>query len=111
MLTRDRIERDYAPLFERYGYGITIWSPLASGILSGKYNGNKIPEGSRMDTAYGMNIDNNYKKKYGDGLYEKLDKLADFAKEVGCSQAQLCLLWAISNKDVTTCILGASKPQ
>ena len=49
MLWRDRFEREYKPLFERRNIGTTIWSPLAGGILTGKYNDGTIPEGSRVD--------------------------------------------------------------
>jgi voltage-dependent potassium channel beta subunit len=108
MLTRNRMEKDYTPVFQRYGYGTTVWSPLASGLLTGKYNNGDIPEGSRFSSEDNQGIYYNYTAKFGSDLFEKLKKLADMAKELGCSQAQLALLWAISNKDVTTIILGAS---
>lgn len=50
MIARERMERDYVGMFDAYGLGTTIWSPLASGILSGKYNDGNIPPGSRFDT-------------------------------------------------------------
>lgn len=109
MLSRDRFEKEYRSVFELYKYGTTIWSPLASGLLSGKYNNNNVPEGSRLESGVGKSIHDRYKNKYGENLVEKLGKLGDIAKEVGCSQAQLALLWTLVNKDVSTCILGASK--
>jgi voltage-dependent potassium channel beta subunit len=109
MLTRERFEKEYRPVFEMYKYGTTIWSPLASGLLSGKYNNDTIPEGSRLESGVGKTIHERFKAKYGPNLVEKLNKLGELAKEFGCSQAQLALLWTIINKDVSTCILGASK--
>lgn len=50
MLSRDRFEKEYRPLFERYKYGTTIWSPMKMGILSGKYNSGEIPQGSRLES-------------------------------------------------------------
>ena len=50
MFVRDRFEKEYRYIFEKFGYGTTIWSPLCSGLLSGKYNDGKIPKGSRFDT-------------------------------------------------------------
>jgi len=52
MMNRDRMEREYLPLFERHNMGTTIWSPLAGGILTGKYNDGNIPEGSRVELMY-----------------------------------------------------------
>lgn len=54
MLVRDNIERQYRHVFKDYGYGTTIWSPLAQGVLSGKYNDGNIPEGSRFDKQKGL---------------------------------------------------------
>lgn len=48
MFHRERVEKEYAPLYKNYGTGLTTWSPLASGILTGKYSGGKVPEGSRL---------------------------------------------------------------
>lgn len=108
MLTRHRMEKEYTPVFHRYGYGTTVWSPLASGLLTGKYNSGTIPEGSRFASEENQGIYYNYISKFGEGLFSKLTKIGDIAKEFGCSQAQLGLLWAIANQDVTTIILGAS---
>lgn len=100
-LVRERFESEYAYLFRRHNYGTTIWSPLCCGLLSGKYNDGSKPEGSIAP------------RYFGEGKTEKtlklLNGLGDIAKEVGCTQAALCLAWTIVNKDVSTCILGASK--
>lgn len=111
MLIRERFEKEYRTVFEMYKYGTTIWSPLASGLLSGKYNNNNIPEGSRLEQGIGKVIHERFKKQYGEELANKLTKLGEVAKELDCTQAQLGLIWAIANKDVSTCILGASKPE
>eukprot|EP01022_Parablepharisma_sp_SALTPOND_P023497 TRINITY_DN49_c2_g1_i1.p2 TRINITY_DN49_c2_g1~~TRINITY_DN49_c2_g1_i1.p2 ORF type:complete len:305 (+),score=47.66 TRINITY_DN49_c2_g1_i1:2298-3212(+) len=116
MMIRKRFEVDLAPIYEKSGYGTTIWSPLASGMLTGKYNDEKVPEGSRFATdklTQGMKdmIMTKYKGILGDQFYEKLRALGALAKEVGCTQAQLSLAWCLVNKDVSTCLIGASKPE
>lgn len=110
MLDREPVEKEYIELFDDYGLGTTIWSPLASGILTGKYN-NGIPKGSRFDVhKRWMMIFNKY---FGDQAKEKtlerLNKLATVAEKIGCSMAQLALIWCLASKDSTTIILGASK--
>lgn len=110
MLHRDPVEKEYVALFDDYDLGTTIWSPLASGILTGKYNSG-IPEGSRFaNNEKYLFIFNKY---FGDESKEdtlkKLNGLNDIATKIGCSMAQLALAWTIVSKDVTTCILGASK--
>jgi len=112
MLERQKVEADYVALFDDYGYGTTIWSPLASGILTGKYN-KGIPEGSRFDThkEY-MSIYNRFlsdEKK--DSTVKKLNELDAIAKEIGCTLAQLAVAWTVANKDVSTCILGATSEE
>eukprot|EP01127_Copromyxa_protea_P005763 TRINITY_DN15622_c0_g1_i1.p1 TRINITY_DN15622_c0_g1~~TRINITY_DN15622_c0_g1_i1.p1 ORF type:complete len:367 (-),score=98.76 TRINITY_DN15622_c0_g1_i1:65-1141(-) len=110
---RTRMEKEYEWIFDKYKYGTTIWSPLASGILSGKYNTGEIPKDSRLDT--------NQQVKYMVwptyfGTEEKtkntlrtLQGLEALAKEQGYTQAQLALAWAVANPDTSTCLLGASR--
>lgn len=90
MLVRDNFEKDYRRLFSEYKYGTTIWSPLAGGILTGKYNEGTIPEGSRYETHKGM-LDSIWQKHFGEskkeGTLKKLRALADIAKELGYTQA------------------------
>ena len=112
MLFREEIESNYTDFFDDYGLGTTIWSPLCSGILTGKYN-EGIPEGSRLakNPHFKAHIFDPYlgteeKKKETVG---KLNALAEIAKRLGCSQPQLALAWTLKTDDVTTCILGASK--
>ena len=109
MLWRDRFELEYGSLFDTYGMGSTIWSPLAQGILTGKYN-EGIPSGTRLDTnpgsIFGRYFGDEEKKKK---TISKLQGLSEVAKELNVSLAQLALGWTISNKDVSTAIFGATK--
>ena len=106
MLERNKVDNEYSDLFKMYKLGTTIWSPLKGGILTGKYL-NEIPEGTRLAKLDFMK--NRYDKEK-DTINPKIAKLKEFAeKKVGCSLAQLAVSWVIANKDVSTCILGASK--
>ena len=106
MLERKKVDNEYFDLFRMYKLGTTIWSPLKGGILTGKYL-NEIPKGSRVDTKDFM------KKMYEkekDNFNPKIQKLKELAEnKLGCSLAVLAVAWVIANKDVSTCILGASK--
>lgn len=112
MLVRNRFENEYRYLFAENKYGTTIWSPLAGGLLAGKYNDGIIPAGSRYETHQAM-LDSTWQKYMGPAKKEetltKLRGLADIAKGLGYSQAQLALAWAIANQDVSTCILGFTR--
>ena len=106
MLVRQKMESDYIPLFTRYGYGTTIWSPLAGGLLSGKYNdGTKHP--GRFDQDYLWQVNMGEKKR--EKTLKILNGLAEIAKKRGYSQAQLALAWTLANSATSTCILGASR--
>jgi aryl-alcohol dehydrogenase-like predicted oxidoreductase len=111
MLARQRFENEYRFIFSEYKYGTTIWSPLAGGILYGKYNSGEIPEGSRYDNH--KNLDTIWQKHMGPDVKDKtlkiLNNLADISKDLGYTQAQLALAWAIASKDVSTCILGFTR--
>ncbi|KAI1136874.1 Aldo/keto reductase [Hypoxylon sp. FL0543] len=109
---RQRFEVEYAPLYEKFGYGTTIWSPLASGLLTGKYN-NGIPEGSRL-AKHGDFFDGAIKSlqtEEGKAKIEKVKKLTTVAERLGGSTASLALAWALKNPNVSTVILGATKPE
>jgi voltage-dependent potassium channel beta subunit len=105
MLWRRRVELEYAPLYKELGLGTTIWSPLASGVLTGKYN-DGIPKGSRLDLP-------NMKWLAETALDEEkishVRKLAPVAKELGCTMAQLAIAWCLKNPHVSTVITGASR--
>jgi len=112
MVTRDRLEAEYAPLQKKYKLGTTIFSALEGGLLTGKYN-DGIPEDSRFNyskndvpwAVEGLN------SPEGKAKIEKVKKLTALAqKEFGCTIACLALAWAIKNPNVSTCILGASRP-
>lgn len=110
-LVRENFEKNLRLPYEDYGYGTTIWSPLAGGLLSGKYNSGEAPEGSRYkDSEFARNLI--WPKYFGEGKKEGtvklLKALEEIAAELGCSQAQLALAWTIVNRDTSTCIFGAT---
>ena len=106
LLTRYKVEQEFAPLYDRIGFGLTTWSPLASGLLSGKYI-DGVPEGSRAQLpGYEWlkqlltDADSNHRVR----------KLRDLAGDLGVTTAQLALAWCASNPHVSTVITGASRP-
>ena len=105
LFERQKVEHDYYTIFRNVGMGATIWSPLASGLLTGKYN-DGIPEGSRLAL-------DNYSwlkdRMMQDDKIAKVKKLDKVAKELDTSLATLSIAWCIHNPDVTTAILGATK--
>lgn len=109
---RDRFEVEYAPVFREFGYGSTIWSPLDTGMLTGKYN-DGIPKGSRLDTNKDWFADRIKKLESSEGKtkIEKVRKLTTIAERFDASVSQLALAWALSNKNVSTVILGATKAE
>jgi voltage-dependent potassium channel beta subunit len=110
MLHRERVEREYARLYREIGYGTTIWSPLASGMLTGKYS-QGIPEGTRI-TLSGFNwLRKEFESEQGKKNIEKVGQLIPVAKELGCSLAQLAIAWCLKNPNVSTVITGASKAE
>jgi voltage-dependent potassium channel beta subunit len=110
MFHRQRVETEYRPLYRDVGLGLTTWSPLASGILSGKYN-DGIPEGSRLDTKGYEWLRERSLSEEGRGRLQKVRELAEVADELGCTVAQLALAWCLKNPDVSTVITGASRPE
>jgi voltage-dependent potassium channel beta subunit len=112
LVIREKMEREYRYLFKEYGMGTTIWSPLKSGLLTGKYNSGEKLEGSRFATNPMLSrIWNKYMgdEKKRDEFVGKLNKLEAIAKELGGTLPQLALAWTVANMDTSTCILGASK--
>ncbi|KAF2627801.1 voltage-gated potassium channel subunit beta-1 channel subunit beta-1 [Macroventuria anomochaeta] len=109
---RERFEKEYAPLYEKFQYGTTIWSPLASGLLTGKYN-EGIPEDSRFATnkEFFKKTIEELKSDEGQAKVEKVKKLTKVAEKLGASTSQLALAWVAKNPHVSTVILGASKVQ
>lgn len=104
---RSRVEQEYAPLYERMGLGLTTWSPLASGLLTGKYQ-QGIPKDSRA-TVKGYDW---LRESVSDpAKLAAVEALAPLAAALGCSTAQLALAWCLKNPRVSTVITGASRPQ
>ena len=101
LFVRRRFEIEYAPLFERYGMGATIWSPLASGMLTGKYN-DQIPRGSRLAGQVWL------MERWTDERKEKVSALAVVAALFGASCAQLAIAWCLRRPHVSSVILGAT---
>ena len=101
---RHRVEVEYAPLYETRGLGTTIWSPLASGLLTGKYD-HGIPADSRAALPGYSWLANEFTTE----RIEAVKRLKPIAAELGCTRAQLALAWAASNPNVSTVITGASR--
>jgi voltage-dependent potassium channel beta subunit len=109
MLHRDRFEREYHRLYSEVGLGTTIWSPLASGVLTGKYS-KGIPDGSRMTLPeYDWLKERTIDSDEGRQSIQKADRICGIAREIGCSAAQLAIAWCLKNPNVSTVILGASR--
>jgi voltage-dependent potassium channel beta subunit len=108
LLHRDKVENEFAPLYKELGLGLTTWSPLASGILTGKYN-NGIPKDSRLNVPTLGWLKDSVSGEEGKKKLEKVKKFAILAAEAGVSLTHLSLLWCLSNPNVSTVILGASK--
>jgi len=104
------MEVKYRRLFEQGKLGTTVWSPLASGVLTGKYN-NGVPEGSRFDKNQDLiKILNRYfEGEAKERTVTALNKFSELAKEIGCTMAQLAMAWVVANPDVSTALTGASR--
>jgi voltage-dependent potassium channel beta subunit len=109
MFDRRRVEVEYAPLYRDFGMGTTVWSPLASGVLTGKY-GQGIKEGRLALPGYEW-LKERYETPDGKWRIETVEKLRPVAQDLGATLAQLALAWALSNPNVSTVITGASKPE
>jgi len=108
MFTRERFEKEYDILYKELGYGTTIWSPLASGLLSGKYNDGVIPADSRANLpGYEWLKETVLKPE----LLAKVKQLVPIANDLGCTMAQLAIAWCLKNPNVSTVITGASRPE
>jgi voltage-dependent potassium channel beta subunit len=105
LFKRERFEREYARLFRDHGYGSTTWSPLASGLLTGKYD-QGIPGHSR---AALKGYDWLHKRMMDAGSLGKVRQLKMIAEKVGCTLPQLAIAWVLKNPNVSTVITGASR--
>ena len=108
LFRRDKVESEFLPLYELTGLGTTIFSPLASGVLTGKYN-DGIPKDSRMTLSGYEWLKKRWESPDGIAKLEKVRQLASLAAEVGMPLNRLALLWCLHNPHVSTVILGASK--
>lgn len=109
MLHRDRFEAEYRHLYDRIGLGTTIWSPLASGLLTGKYN-EGIPAGSRLSLSnLSWLKESKLDSDEGRSHIDKVRKLTEVAKSIDSTMAQLALAWCLKNPRVSTVITGASR--
>ena len=107
LFEREKLEKEFLGIFNTVGMGTTIWSPLASGLLTGKYN-KGIPEDSR----FGIKGFDWLKDRWvAEDKLNKVIQLGDLAKVLDVTLPQLSIAWCISNKNVTTAILGATKKE
>jgi len=107
LFEREKLENDYLQVFKNVGLGTTIWSPLASGLLTGKYNAG-IPADSRL----GLEGFDWLKDRWmAEEKINKVKKLTSLAAELGTTTAALSIAWCIKNPNVTTAILGATRKE
>lgn len=107
LFVRDRVERQFARLYDTTGLGLTTWSPLASGVLSGKY-ANGVPAGSRLSLeGFGWLKE----KSLVPAKLDAVARLAPIAEELGATSAQLAIAWCAKNPHVSTVMTGASCPE
>ena len=108
LFERQKVEADYTAIYDTYGLGTTIWSPLASGILTGKYN-DGVPADSRMNLPGYEWLRDMLGSDLGQARLVTVRALAVLAEKAGLSISHLALLWCLSNARVSTVILGASR--
>lgn len=111
LLAREKVEKEFALLYENYGLGLTIFSPLKTGILTGKYN-DGIPDDSRYASAKDA-FSSGKAKSYGDEVWQKdieqTRKLQPIAEKLGTDMTSLAYAWILKNPNVSSAITGASK--
>ena len=105
MLKRERVEAEYAPLYRKHGLGLTVFSPLRRGILTGKYNSGIIPIDSRAAKEGSWFRDEIVN---GSDMLSRVARLEPIAERLGCTQGQLAIAWVIRNENVSSAIVGAT---
>lgn len=110
MFHRDRVEKEYHRLYEDLGLGTTVWSPLASGYLSGKYL-RGVPAGSRFSLKGYQWLKKRFEGPDAEAKLEKVRKLRRLASGLGLTLPQMALAWCLKNRHVSTVITGASRPE
>jgi aryl-alcohol dehydrogenase-like predicted oxidoreductase len=108
MFARERFEKEYERLYSEFGLGTTIFSPLARGLLTGKYN-DGLPEGTRATLPGYEWLREEFEKPETAQKIEQVKQLAPITQELGCTLSQLALAWCLKNPNVSTVITGASK--
>jgi len=108
LLHRERVELEYAPLYAELGLGVTTWSPLASGLLTGKYNAG-VPDEARLGRADLRWLQRGVLGDRGEGRIERAQKFSALAGELGIEPAPLAIAWCLRNPHVSSVILGASR--
>jgi voltage-dependent potassium channel beta subunit len=108
LLHRERVEREYRPLYDDPGIGLTIWSPLASGLLTGKYD-QGLPADTRASLPTLAWLKEELTGPAARPKIERVKRLKRVADDVGCSRAQLAIAWCLKNPHVSTAITGASR--
>ncbi len=102
LLARTKFEEDTVPALEKYGMGSVVWSPLASGLLTGKYD-EGIPADSRLGRLKWVR-----EWVYSDEKRDRVKRFRQVAEDAGCTRAQLAIAWAAANPVVSSVILGAT---
>jgi voltage-dependent potassium channel beta subunit len=110
MFHRERVEKEYACLYRSFGLGTTVWSPLAGGLLTGKYD-NGIPPGSRGTLTGYEWLRDRYEGPEAESRIKKVRQLRLLADDLGATLAQLALAWCLKNPFVSSVITGASRPE
>lgn len=110
MFRRDKMEKEFLPLFEKFKLGTTVWSPLASGVLTGKYNSG-LSGDTRLSLPNYEWLKNYVLSNEGKERIEKVKMLEPIANEIGISLAEMGLSWCLKNPNVSTVITGASNPE
>lgn len=108
LLHRDKVDGEFNPLYEQYGMGTTTWSPLASGLLTGKYN-DGIPDDSRLALPGYEWLRDLWTSEEGKQKLDKIRQLTALANELNISLTHLAIAWCLKNPNVSTVILGASR--
>lgn len=110
MFHREKVEKEFLPLYDEYGLGTTIWSPLASGLLTGKYD-KGIPKGTRASLPEYKWLRERFESEEAQRRIEKVRRLSPVASDLGIPTTQLALAWCLKNPHVSTVITGASQPE
>tara|TARA_B100000941_G_scaffold255411_1_gene204105 strand:- start:237 stop:674 length:438 start_codon:yes stop_codon:yes gene_type:complete len=107
LFNRTNVEVQLKPIIEKYGLGTTIWSPLCSGMLTGKYQSG-VPKGSRFDLPGYEWLKARYESDVGQTRIQKVEQLKGIIKDMNCTLAQAAIAWCAKNPQVSTVILGAT---